>query len=109
LGCAVSDAAAPVYIIFAVVRASVGAVHRSRVASREGAVGIRRDVFPAVRMFVGWGPVSFWWCVFIFNSRISVYLEFPVGLVVRVLSGLWGVHIAGGGGRWGQAFFFLIF
>ena len=42
-----------VNIFFAVVRATVGAVHRSRVVSREGAVGIRRVDFPAVRMFVG--------------------------------------------------------
>ena len=49
----------PIYIVFAVVRVAVGAVHRSCVVRREGAVGIRRGDFPAVRMFVGWGPVSF--------------------------------------------------
>ena len=41
------------FSFFAVVRATVGAVHWSRVVGQEGAVGIRRDDFPAVRMFVG--------------------------------------------------------
>ena len=43
----------PVYIFAAVVFVAVGAVHRSRVVSREGADGIRREDFSAVRMFVG--------------------------------------------------------
>ncbi len=39
----------PVYIVVAVVRVNAGAVHRSRVVRREGAVGIRRGDFPAIR------------------------------------------------------------
>ena len=43
----------PVYTFFAVVRVAVGVVHRSRVVSREVAVGVRREDFSAVRLFVG--------------------------------------------------------
>ena len=43
----------PLYIVVAVVRVTVGAVHRSRVVRRDVDVGILRGDFPAVRMFVG--------------------------------------------------------
>ena len=37
----------PVYIMFMEVSAAVGAVHRSRVVSRRGAVGIQKSVISA--------------------------------------------------------------
>jgi ribose/xylose/arabinose/galactoside ABC-type transport system permease subunit len=61
----------PGYIFAAVVLATVGVVHRSRVVRWVEAVGIGGG--PAESMSVGWGPISFWWYVFIFSrSRISV-------------------------------------
>ena len=41
------------YVIFAVVCKTVGALRSSRGGRRREAVGIRRDDFPAVRMGVG--------------------------------------------------------
>jgi hypothetical protein len=59
-------------------------VHRSRIVRWAGSVGVREGVASVVRMFVGWSLVDFWWYVVVFNRSISVYLEFPVGLVVGV-------------------------
>ena len=59
-----------VYIFAAAVFAAVGAVHRSRVVRWVGAVGVHEGVASAVRMFVGWSPVDFWWYVVVLNRRI---------------------------------------
>ncbi len=61
-----------VYIIFVVVCAAVGVVHRSRVVSRRGAVGIRKDGVSVVCCYVGWRRGIFCWYVFVFNRRILV-------------------------------------
>ena len=61
-----------VYIFAAVVLVAVGAVHRSRVVRWTGAVGVRECIFPAVRMFVGWGHDVFGWYMGVFNRRVFV-------------------------------------
>ena len=73
----------PGYIFAAVVLATVGVVHRSRVVRWAGAVGIRGDGILADNMFVGWDSVIFWWYVFAFSRSFSDQLEFQVGLVVE--------------------------
>jgi hypothetical protein len=52
---------------------TVNAVHRSRVVSWEGTVGIRGGGIPADSMFVDWGSVSFLWYVFKFNRRFCLF------------------------------------
>ena len=61
-----------VYIFFAVVRATVGAVHRSRVVSQRRAVSIRGAVIYALCCFVGWGRGISCWYVFVCNRHILV-------------------------------------
>ncbi len=61
-----------VYIIIAVVCGVVGALRSSRGGRRREAVGVRRGGFPTARLYVGWGPGSFWWYVFIFNRHVFV-------------------------------------
>ena len=57
------------YILFVVVCGTVGALHRSRVGCRRGAVVIRKGVFLAVCRYVGWSRGKFGWCVSIYNRR----------------------------------------
>ncbi len=47
------------YITVVVVCETVGALHLSRVVSRQGAVGIRRGVCSKVYRDVGWGRSRF--------------------------------------------------
>jgi hypothetical protein len=61
-----------VYIIILMVCVAVGAVHRSRIVSQRGAVGIREGDVTTVYCYVGWGRDSFCWYVFVCNRRILV-------------------------------------
>jgi hypothetical protein len=49
----------PFYIFAAVVLATVGAVHRSRVVSRRGVSDFRKDVILVYCLHVGWGRGMF--------------------------------------------------
>ena len=60
----------PVDITFVVVCETVGALQRSRVVSRRGAVGIRRVVVSTVYYYVGWSLSTFRWHELFFNRRI---------------------------------------
>ena len=73
-----------VYILFASVRGSVNAVHRSRVGWCRGVGGIRRSVFLGDVRYVGWGRSIIYRYVSIFSRSIVVKVKFQVGLVVGV-------------------------
>ena len=62
----------PVYIVVVLFSAAVGAVHRSRVVSRRGVVGIRKDVVIGICCYDGWGRGIFCWYVFNCNRHICV-------------------------------------
>ena len=60
------------YIFVALVLATVGVAHRSRVVSREGLVGFRKDVILVNCLHVGWVRGMFRWYVFDCNRRVCV-------------------------------------
>ena len=70
--------------MFARVCKIVGAPQHSCASGRREAVGIRCGVFLTVCRADGWGESRRWWYVHVFNRRISINLEFLVGLVVGV-------------------------
>jgi hypothetical protein len=62
----------------------VGASQQSCAGGRREAVGIRCGVFPTVCRADGWGKSRRSWYAYVFNSRISIKLEFLVRLLVGV-------------------------
>ncbi len=63
---------------------AVGALRRSCVVWRRGAVGIRRGVFSRICRYVGWSHSSFDSYVFKFSRIDFVKFKFQVGLVFGV-------------------------
>jgi hypothetical protein len=49
----------PIYIMFVMVCAAVGTLHRSRVVTRGETIDIRRVVVSTLGFFVAWGRGSF--------------------------------------------------
>jgi hypothetical protein len=58
--------------------------HYSCARGRRDAARIRCGVFLTVCRANGWGGSRKWWYAYVFNRRISIKLEFLVGLVVGV-------------------------
>ena len=73
-----------VYILFASVRGTVGAVHRTRVGWCRGVAGIRRSVFSCGVSVCRLGSQYFYRYGSLFSRSIVVRFEFRVGLEDRV-------------------------